>query len=126
MSNRVEHQFRGIVTLDRKECRVGLETFFIPGHKILHRRHGAVHKEAVDEHGSIDRRIVCAGEILRIPSICAEEGHFHVVEIELGGDDAGVGCAAWNEDRIETRCVENFLVQLCQFPGQFRLIERHG
>ncbi len=62
-SNRIEHQFRGIIALHRKKCRVGFKPFFIPGDKILHGRGGAVDKEAVDEHGSVDRRIVRAGEV---------------------------------------------------------------
>ena len=44
----------------------------------------------------------------------------------MGRNDAGVGCAAWNKDRIEARCIIDFLVQLCQFSGQFCLIDRHG
>ena len=48
------------------------------------------------------------------------------MEIELGCNEAGVGRAAWNEDRIEARRIEDFLVQFCQFPGQFSLINRHG
>jgi hypothetical protein len=37
------------------------------------------------------------------------------MEIELGCNDAGVGCAAWNEDRVEAR-IEHFLVSFVTFP----------
>ena len=126
ISNRIDHQFCGIVALHRKECWVGLKPFFVPVDKILHGRGRAVHKESVDEHGSVDRRIGRAGEVRRVPSIRAKKRNFHVVEIELGCNEAGVGSAAWNKDRIEARRIENFLVQLCQFAGQFCLINRHG
>ena len=66
-SNRIEHQFRGIVALHRKECRVGLEPFLVPVDKILHGRGGlSTKKPSTNTAPSIDES-----------SVRAKSGEFH-------------------------------------------------
>src|SRR5262245_42397398 len=70
-SSCIEHQFCRVVALHRKERWAGFESFFVPGNKILHGWGGAVDKESVDEYGSVNRRVVHAGKVRRVPSVRA-------------------------------------------------------
>ncbi len=58
--------------------------------EVLHVRIRAVDKEPVDEHSAVEGLIRGADEVRRIPSVTAQQRHFHVVKVQLCRHEADV------------------------------------
>src|SRR5688572_18619366 len=79
--DRVDHEFRRIISLHGEECWHALEALLIALDKILNAGVRAFGEKPVDEDGTVNGLIRCSGKIRGVPTVAPKKRDLHVVKV---------------------------------------------